>query len=59
MGRKWKLKEAALACSIALSLAQPITQASAFSTEPVAPPTANLQQIRRLNWGSQPFPRSM
>jgi hypothetical protein len=43
MGRHRKLKEAALACGIALSLAQQITSAAAFSTEPVAPPAASLQ----------------
>ncbi|MFZ1107324.1 MAG: hypothetical protein WAN43_03105 [Rhodomicrobium sp.] len=43
MGRHRKLKEAALACGIALSLAQQINSAAAFSTEPVAPPSANLQ----------------
>ncbi len=43
MGWQRKLKEAALACGIALSLAQQITTAGAFSTEPVAPPSASLQ----------------
>ncbi len=43
MGRQRKLKEAALACGIALSLAQQITGAAAFSTEPVAPPSATTQ----------------
>jgi hypothetical protein len=44
MGRQRKLKEAALACCIALSLAQQVTTAAAFSTEPAAPPAgANLQ----------------
>jgi hypothetical protein len=43
MGLHRKLKEAALACGIALSLAQQINSAAAFSTEPVAPPAANLQ----------------
>ncbi len=43
MGRHRKLKEAALACGIALSLAQQITGAWAFSTEPVPPPSASMQ----------------
>jgi hypothetical protein len=43
MGMHRKLKEAALACGIALSLAQQVIPAAAFSTEPVAPPSANLQ----------------
>ncbi len=43
MGWHRKLKEAALACGIALSLAQQITTAAAFSTEPVPPPAASLQ----------------
>lgn len=50
MGRLRKLKEAALACSIALSLAQQVTTAAAFSTEPVAPQAANMQG----NAASQP-----
>ncbi|MBI4725462.1 MAG: hypothetical protein HY765_10945 [Rhodomicrobium sp.] len=43
MGRHYKLKEAALACGIALSLAQQTTGAMAFSTEPVAPAQENAQ----------------
>ncbi len=43
MGRHIKLKEAALACGIALSLAQQITGAWAFSTEPVPAPSASMQ----------------
>ena len=43
MGRQKKLKGVALACGITLSLAQQITVAAAFSTEPVAPPSASLQ----------------
>ena len=43
MGMQRKLKGAALACSIALSLAQQVTAAAAFSTEPVAPPSSSLQ----------------
>jgi hypothetical protein len=57
MGRKWKLKEAALAFSIALSLAQQITQASAFSTEPVAPPSANMQQNPAAQLGQPTVPQ--
>ena len=43
MGRQIKLKGAALACCIALSLAQQITGAWAFSTEPVPAPPASMQ----------------
>ena len=43
MRRQRKFRGAALACGIALSLAQQITGAAAFSTEPVAPPSASLQ----------------
>ena len=43
MGRQRKLKGAALACGIALSLTQQITAAAAFSTEPVSPPSATTQ----------------
>ena len=43
MGRQRKLKGAALACGIALSLTQHITAAAAFSTEPVSPPSASMQ----------------
>ncbi len=43
MGRQFKLKEAALACGIALSLAQQITGALAFSTEPVPAPSTSMQ----------------
>ena len=43
MGRQRKLKGAALACGIALLLTQQVTTAAAFSTEPVAPPSASLQ----------------
>jgi hypothetical protein len=57
MGRKCKLKEAALAFSIALSLAQQITQASAFSTEPVAPPSANLYQNPAAQLGQSAVPQ--
>ncbi|WKW52098.1 hypothetical protein [Rhodomicrobium lacus] len=40
MGWQGKLKEAALACCIALLLAQQPTRAEAFTAEPVAPPAA-------------------
>jgi len=43
MGRQRKLKGAALACGIALSLTQQITAAAAFSTEPISPPSASMQ----------------
>ncbi len=43
MGRHYKLRRAALAYGIALSLAQ-ITGAMAFSTEPVAPPQGSAAQ---------------
>jgi hypothetical protein len=49
MGRHYKLKEAALACCIALSLAQQVTEAMAFSTEPVAPPQASSPQSAPLS----------
>jgi hypothetical protein len=48
MGRYYKLKEAALACGIALSLAQ-ITGAMAFSTEPVNPPQPSASQAAPLS----------
>lgn len=43
MGKQRKWREAALACSIALSLVLQITGAAAFSTEPVPPPPASMQ----------------
>ncbi|MGO8954422.1 MAG: hypothetical protein ACLPWS_15035 [Rhodomicrobium sp.] len=43
MGRQIKLREAALACSIALPLVLQVTGAMAFSTEPVAPPQTSTQ----------------
>ncbi len=43
MGKQRKLKGAALACGVALSLALNITVAAAFSTEAVAPPSAGIQ----------------
>ncbi|MGO9544908.1 MAG: hypothetical protein ACLPPF_08950 [Rhodomicrobium sp.] len=52
MGRQIKLREAALACSIALSLAQ-ITGALAFSTEPVAPAQTNTEAAPLTPFGQQ------
>ncbi len=43
MSRQFRWKEAALACSIALPLALHITDAAAFSTEPVTPPQSGAQ----------------
>ncbi len=43
MGRQTILRGAALACGIALSLAQQITGAAAFSTEPVPAPPSSMQ----------------
>lgn len=43
MGKQGKWRIAALACGVALSLAQQITAAGAFSTEPVPPPPVGLQ----------------
>jgi hypothetical protein len=43
MGKHKRLRGAALACGIALSLAQQISGAGAFSTEPVPAPPASLQ----------------
>jgi hypothetical protein len=54
MGRKIKLKEAALAVGVALSLAQQITGAMAFSTETVAPaPQSNGQAAPMSPFGQQ------
>jgi hypothetical protein len=47
------LKEAALACGIVLSLAQQITGASAFSSEPAAPPPASTQAAPSAQLGQQ------
>jgi len=44
MGKQYKLREAALACCIALSLALQTSGATAFSTETVAPPQGNAAQ---------------
>ena len=52
MGRQIKLREAALACSIALSLAQ-ISGAMAFSTEPVAPPQTKTEAAPLTPFGQQ------
>ncbi len=43
MSRQRRIKGATLACCIALSLALQIKGASAFSPEPVAPPSAGVQ----------------
>ncbi len=55
MSKFTKLEEVALACGIALSLAQ-ISGAAAFTPEPVAPPSANTQQLTPLqgNQSQQP-----
>ncbi len=53
MGRHTKLKEAALAFSIALSLAQQVSGAMAFSTETVTPPQNNTQPAPLTPFGQQ------
>ncbi len=53
MVRHSRVKEAALACSIALSLLQQVTGALAFSTEPVAPPQSNTQTAPLTPFGQQ------
>jgi hypothetical protein len=53
MGRFIKVKGAALVCSIALSLAQQITGAAAFSPEPVAPPSTNKPAAPATPFGTQ------
>ena len=53
MGKQIKLMEAALAASIALSLALRGTEAMAFSTEPVAPPQNNAQPAPLTPFGQQ------
>ncbi len=55
MGRHRKLKEAALACGIALSLAQQIAPAAAFSVEPVSPPPSSNLQVAPTNPFGQPI----
>jgi hypothetical protein len=52
MGRHKRLKEAALTCGIVLSLAQQITGARAFSTDPAVPPS--VQITPPANYGQQP-----
>ena len=59
MGRHTSRRGAALACSIAFAFALQITEASAFSTEPVAPPSANLQANQSPMFGAQPVPSQM
>jgi hypothetical protein len=54
MGRQGKLKEAALACCIALSLAQQTTTAEAFTAEPVTPPAATQVPSSPLAQPAQP-----
>lgn len=53
MGRHIKLKEAALAFSIALSLAHQVTGALAFSTETVTPPPNDTQAAPLTPFGQQ------
>jgi hypothetical protein len=48
------MMEAALACGIALSLAQQITDAAAFTNEPVAPPPATSQVTPPAQLGQPP-----
>ncbi len=55
MSKFTKLEGVALACGIALSLAQ-ISGAEAFTPEPVAPPSANTQQLTPLQGGQQQQP---
>jgi hypothetical protein len=52
MSKHVKLEEVALACGIALSLAQ-ISGAAAFTPEPVAPPSASTQQLAPVQGGQQ------
>src|SRR5579883_3654981 len=53
MGTYIKVKEAALICAIALSLAQQVTGARAFTPEPVAPPSTNKQAAPVNPFGQQ------
>ena len=53
MGGHINLREAARAGGIALLLAQQVTNAMAFSTEPVAPPQANTQPAPVTPFGQQ------
>jgi hypothetical protein len=54
MGKHHRLKEAALACVIALSLAQQTGSAFAYTTEPAAPPSAGAQQQPSQPQAGQP-----
>ena len=58
MSKFTKLEEVALACGIALSLAH-ISGAAAFTPEPVAPPSANTQQLTPLQGGQQQQPGAL
>ncbi len=53
MSRHYKLKEAARACSIALSLVLQVVGAMAFSTEPVAPAQPSTQAAPLSPFGQQ------
>ncbi len=53
MGRHIKLKEAAAAFSIALSLALQVSGAMAFSTETITPPQNNTQAAPLTPFGQQ------
>ena len=53
MSRHFKVKEAVRACSIALSLALPVSGAMAFSTEPAAPTQTSPQQAPLSPFGQQ------
>ncbi len=53
MGRHVRMKEAALALGIAFSLAQQISGAAAFSTEPSAPQQNNKQSAPLSPFGQQ------
>jgi hypothetical protein len=54
MGGYHRLKEAALGCSIVLSLALSVSEAEAFTAEPVAPPSASIQNTPQAQLGQQP-----
>jgi hypothetical protein len=53
MSRHSKVKEAVLACSIALSLVLPVSGAMAFSTEPAAPAQPSPQAAPLSPFGQQ------
>jgi hypothetical protein len=53
MDRHLRLREAALGCGIALSLALSISGAAAFTPEPVAPPSANAQSTPKSPFAQQ------